>query len=254
MFADASVFLDRRRRLLEAQLASTRAKEQKVGAEEARLRQELAPLPASDERARALATRILEAASRSVELRDEEIRIAKMLAALNEKRPRDESTVLVPRPLPRKPSEIVRPAVLWAVVAVLAAAWLCAMVEPAPLTYPVYVPGPVRTSYVRQVVPGPMERVPVPFVPKGYARLPAPPPNQGWAVIDAAPGTRVYEKRRLLGVAPMILALPRGEHTVHFDGIDDGERWTDDETFEIMPGETTRVGTDDDEQDLARLL
>ena len=48
----------------------------------------------------------------------------------------------------------------------------------------------------------------------------------------------------------MILALPRGAHG-HFDGIDDGERWTDDETFGSCPGKHFRVRTDDDEQDLA---
>lgn len=268
MLDDAPIFLDRRRRLLEQELATARGAEKAASAREATLRMELAPLPADHERARAIASLILDAVRESERCRDEEVRIAKSLAQLREKHGKNaEGTVVLKRPAGGSrasggrstlsmPSErfTLSAAAIMMIGCTLLVYALRASVRPearhdARPAVPVMAPpAPLQTINV----PGPIQHVPVNVIPPGYVALPAPPQGSGWAIINGPPGMKVFEKKRFLGTVPLVIPLPRGTHSLHYDGVEEGEHWTDDETVEITPGASIRAGFPDDAE-IARL-
>lgn len=258
MVGSAPIFLDRRRRLLEQELVIARSSQKAASAREATLRMELAPLPPDHERARAIASLILDAVGESERCRDEEIRIAKALAHLRDKHGKSpsaaaEGTVVLQRPHPifEGPSDrffAAAAAIVFTGFSLLASIILLTS-RPAPEAHHAFTaPPPARTI----TVPGPVERVPVNVIPPGYVSLPQPPQGSGWLIVNGPAGTKVFEKKRLLGTVPLVMPLPRGTHTLHYDGVEDGERWAEDETVEITPGAPIRAGYPDNTE-LARM-
>lgn len=210
------------------------------------LRVELASLREGDRRATPLATSLLDVAGRGVALREEEQRIAAEVARIAHERKAlhaERSVTIAMPPAGRRPAR-QSPAFYASVLAAPLCALLFLSVSVAGSRGRAHGAAPPVSTHASVAI-GRVPPVAPAYIAPPASRLPAPPPGFGWAVVYGPAGTTISDDRRDLGVTPLLLALPRGHHTLRATAPND-RSWSRSSSFDVVAGEPTNVSFNDE--------